>query len=685
MKKFLFTLAALLMAGTAFAATRFYIDDQVLTQDQLGTQLTMYVMMENDVAFNAYEIHFAVEGDLTLDQCKVVKAAFSIPYVDQYGEEDDADVRSNNLGSLENGYMGFIATEGYWTNPDGVFETYGAIKWMPNDEPIQWYELKVTPAATFTGGKITLSGNFSSGADKRDIPTAGAKLEFESVCNITVEQPQQPVVAPTPKFDWDEDELVMLAYVEGEEENPVHEVVLKIGDQVVDNPYLVEQTTEEQTITFTAYTKKAQGEDQDSEPVEMTVTVPAKDKTPSAAPQFAFDLGTDAATITVTGTSISAITVNGTDNYTIEGNVVTIPRPAYGEDAIVVTVTATNTDEGWVTPTTKTSDEYTIAPKAAKVYETKTPTVAVTEGADAYTLTASCEDEGEVVLVVVYIDNETGATNQVRYENGTVTINRTDEDQYINYWAEATANLPQGYDEVEPASSTPVTYFEIPAKEVVEDPTLAGQIVFSDVNQENGQFTVKYVGDEAGVTITLDDETIELVRDVENKYQLPDYGTYNVTATAAATGYKSIDKDATLVWTKTEPAEKPGVPEIKQVLGETTVTVSAEAENAEEVHMYKWDPTANNGEGDFVYGEDGKPVEIENPTTYNMGDEPQTFYVMAVATNDAGETWTTNYATVVIPANPATSVNELVNGKTVAGVRYFNMAGQEMQEANGVT
>ena len=31
------------------------------------------------------------------------------------------------------------------------------------------------------------------------------------------------------------------------------------------------------------------------------------------------------------------------------------------------------------------------------------------------------------------------------------------------------------------------------------------------------------------------------------------------------------------------------------------------------------------------------------------------------------------------------SVDELVNGKTVAGVRYYNMAGQEMQEANGMT
>ncbi|MBQ9556311.1 MAG: hypothetical protein IJV05_08810, partial [Muribaculaceae bacterium] len=31
------------------------------------------------------------------------------------------------------------------------------------------------------------------------------------------------------------------------------------------------------------------------------------------------------------------------------------------------------------------------------------------------------------------------------------------------------------------------------------------------------------------------------------------------------------------------------------------------------------------------------------------------------------------------------AVNELSGEKAVAGVRYFNMAGQEMQEANGMT
>ena len=34
---------------------------------------------------------------------------------------------------------------------------------------------------------------------------------------------------------------------------------------------------------------------------------------------------------------------------------------------------------------------------------------------------------------------------------------------------------------------------------------------------------------------------------------------------------------------------------------------------------------------------------------------------------------------------PYTGLSELASGKTVAGVRYYNMAGQEMQEANGMT
>jgi hypothetical protein len=35
--------------------------------------------------------------------------------------------------------------------------------------------------------------------------------------------------------------------------------------------------------------------------------------------------------------------------------------------------------------------------------------------------------------------------------------------------------------------------------------------------------------------------------------------------------------------------------------------------------------------------------------------------------------------------SPTTGLVDVMNGKTVSNVRYFNMAGQEMQEANGMT
>ena len=39
----------------------------------------------------------------------------------------------------------------------------------------------------------------------------------------------------------------------------------------------------------------------------------------------------------------------------------------------------------------------------------------------------------------------------------------------------------------------------------------------------------------------------------------------------------------------------------------------------------------------------------------------------------------------VVEPEPLTGISEMMNGKTVAGVRYFNLAGQEVTEANGLT
>jgi hypothetical protein len=128
------------------------------------------------------------------------------------------------------------------------------------------------------------------------------------------------------------------------------------------------------------------------------------------------------------------------------------------------------------------------------------------------------------------------------------------------------------------------------------------------------------------------------------------------------------------------PGEKPGVPEVKQVLTADNVTVSAAAENADEVIMYLCD-----AEGNILLDEEGNQKILANPSTIARGETTVTFYVLAVASNENGETWMDAPATVVIPGKTVTGVDELVNGKNIAAVRYFNMAGQEMQKVEGVT
>ena len=86
----------------------------------------------------------------------------------------------------------------------------------------------------------------------------------------------------------------------------------------------------------------------------------------------------------------------------------------------------------------------------------------------------------------------------------------------------------------------------------------------------------------------------------------------------------------------------------------------------------------------FIFDEDGNRVEVTNPFVVDRTEEDQIITIIAVAHIDGqidGET----VITVLVPAKVITGIDEVINGKTVAGVRYYNMAGQEMQEANGMT
>ena len=86
----------------------------------------------------------------------------------------------------------------------------------------------------------------------------------------------------------------------------------------------------------------------------------------------------------------------------------------------------------------------------------------------------------------------------------------------------------------------------------------------------------------------------------------------------------------------------------------------------------------------FILDEDGNRVEVTNPFVVDRTEEDQIITIIAVAHIDGqidGET----VITVLVPAKVVTGIDEMISGKTVAGVRYYNMAGQEMQQANGMT
>jgi len=64
--------------------------------------------------------------------------------------------------------------------------------------------------------------------------------------------------------------------------------------------------------------------------------------------------------------------------------------------------------------------------------------------------------------------------------------------------------------------------------------------------------------------------------------------------------------------------------------------------------------------------------------------EPNTWYIaFSIGKNAKGE-WGP-LAAVEFKTPGTSGINEAVTGKQVAGVRYYNMAGQEMSEANGLT
>ena len=743
MKKFLFTLAALMMMGTAYADDYLYIEDFEVAQAELGTTLTLPVAAHYDYAVSAWELWIEVPEGMEISYCEQ-GADMTISYLKANGR---AGTLQAPLYFQENGhYITAIADPGY--NEDKT--TYGCVKWLAGDYE-EMLLLDIDVAADFKGGEIKVITEPSCTPDSREGVEPCPQNHYEMVCNVTVEGGEQPAEpAPVPTLTWSEDSYTMEATCEG------HDVVLMINGEAVENPYTVKQTYEAQTITFVAYTVANADESGNSANVEQTVTVPAKAKTPSNKPSVVVTPGDNDYTIEAVGTGEVKLYVNGAE---VESPY-HIARPAYGEADITVTAYATNLDsdpEGEIQYEIATSDtkDVIVPAKDPEYYQTPDPVITVDVNNEAEIVTITATGEGTVTLKVTGINGTVGEASgegscsvvvpfgeAVDYVNAYATATAAGEfvypgdatetaivipakapvvpeqtDKPVITWEEVEGGVNvtatgNGHiclyveDELVKEGEGTVTYFiastemeeeygvsatakeedklvSDPAVETVyvpglvpEDTTLDGEIIFGEVNQENGQFTVTYTGDE-NVTITLNRDDITLVRGTANTYKLPEYGTYEVTATVRGEGYDPISKDATLVWNAPVVPEKPVAPTITVDTDPSFVTLGATQVEGATVVFYQCDDA-----------EGTNPREITNPTIFQREAQNYTVYVYAVATNAAGST-STVVTSVVIPAKEQepdpTSINEMNAGKTVAAVRYFNMAGQEMQEANGMT
>ena len=110
------------------------------------------------------------------------------------------------------------------------------------------------------------------------------------------------------------------------------------------------------------------------------------------------------------------------------------------------------------------------------------------------------------------------------------------------------------------------------------------------------------------------------------------------------------------------------------------------------LHHYPWNENVP-----FYFMVDGVQMGAETDMQLPaMGDETQTvlnpvfegenmFYVPSTYTYTWGLQLQDGQYYLLIAQGPQTAVNEINGGKTVSSVRYFNVAGQEMQEANGMT
>ena len=342
MKKFLFTLAALMMAGSLCAEEYLYIENFEVAQSELGDMIEIPVKAHYDYAVSAWQVDFTFPEGMTLEGAEQ-GADMTLEYYNRMGKATSLKAPLYNSDENPTRFITAVAEAGY--TQDKV--AYGCVKWLAGDYD-EMLLLYVTVSADFKGGDIVVVTQPSCGEEyegvRPDVVSCPKGQVNEKVATVTVEGGSvEPEVTATPTINVEDNAegeyLVISATGDGT-------VKLYIDGMQVSNPFQYNYQDEEHVITITA-TAQEEGKEI-SETATLTYTVPAKAVEPpvtyqTPAPELTYVVNDDAVVFTATGEGTVTIYINelraaepvatgeGTATYTI----------ARGEEDVYVSAWAT--------------------------------------------------------------------------------------------------------------------------------------------------------------------------------------------------------------------------------------------------------------------------------------------------------------------------------------------------------
>ncbi len=314
MKQLLLTLMTLALAGTAMADSYLYLDDFEVIP---GQRITVPVKANFDGRVSGFQLDLTYPQGLTPVSIRE-GGDMAITYLESDGSEQTQSP-AFYPNQAHDCCIAIFTNAGFWDpDGDGMYEQYGVIKWEAGayDEMML---LTLNVDEGFTGDEIMLETELSSGSDTRggtvtDLGQAGQLYSY--VCHVTV----KPEVTAQPVINVQEGDEAYTIMAVGD-----GVVTLYINGEVVENPYMVYRTEEEQMLEVAA-TAQEEGK-LISEVVTVTVVVPpvVVDPDPDEPADYALTLA-DAevlhgnnVVIPVSMTNAEPITAFQTDLYLPEG------------------------------------------------------------------------------------------------------------------------------------------------------------------------------------------------------------------------------------------------------------------------------------------------------------------------------------------------------------------------------